>query len=189
MMFEYINKDIERFFKGNKKSSIKIIRLISSNPGMHGLIVYRFGRWILKDRSFFNLMLILNPLYILLNLLIRKLYGINISQDANIASGFYIGHFSGIEIGPCIIGHRVTIGHQSKICVNKNQENVTNKILVIGDNVWIGAHSRIDCGLDISNGVTVAAGSRVINDIEASSLVAGDPARTIKKNYDNSKIL
>ncbi len=75
------------------------------------------------------------------------------------------------------------------ICINNNSEDAPNKALKIGCNVWIGAHSFISCGLYITDNVTIAAGSIVLSNIEISSLVMGNPARIIQKNYDNSKLL
>lgn len=51
----------------------------------------------------------------------------------------------------------------------------------IGDRVWIGTRSIILKGVAIGDGAVVAAGSVVTADVPAYTLVAGNPARAIKK--------
>lgn len=186
-MFVYIKKDIQRYTKREENQHlINKIRLILSTPGIHALIVYRFGRWIITDKNKLSFIWCFNPIYRLFNYLIKKLYDINISQEANITPGLFIGHFAGIEIGSCFIGQRCSVHQHVKICTNNTSLNTS---VNIGNNVWIGSHSSIDCGLDIADGSTISAGSIVTSDIETSSLVLGNPARVIRRNYDNSSIL
>lgn len=46
----------------------------------------------------------------------------------------------------------------------------------IGDNVWIGSHSKIMKGVTIGSDAIVAAGSVVTKDVPAGTIVAGNPA-------------
>jgi acetyltransferase-like isoleucine patch superfamily enzyme len=49
----------------------------------------------------------------------------------------------------------------------------------IGDNVWIGTNSIIFPGVTIGEGSVVSAGSVVLSDVPANTIVAGNPARRI----------
>ena len=52
--------------------------------------------------------------------------------------------------------------------------------IVIGDDVWLGAHSVITAGTHIANGVIVAAGAVVTRSItQEGAIVAGIPAKII----------
>ena len=51
----------------------------------------------------------------------------------------------------------------------------------IGDNVWIGGSVSIVGGVTIGDNAVVAAGSVVIRDVPAGTLVAGNPARVVRK--------
>jgi acetyltransferase-like isoleucine patch superfamily enzyme len=52
--------------------------------------------------------------------------------------------------------------------------------IVIGDDVWLGAHSIITAGTHIANGVIVAAGAVVTRSItQEDVIVAGIPAKII----------
>lgn len=55
---------------------------------------------------------------------------------------------------------------------------------VIGDNVSIGCHACIIGGVHIGNNVTIGAGSVVVKDVPDNCVVAGNPAKTIKKIVD-----
>lgn len=58
----------------------------------------------------------------------------------------------------------------------------STKPVFIGDRVWIGCKSTILKGITIGNGAVVAAGSVVTKDVEPYTLVAGVPAKEVKRN-------
>lgn len=53
--------------------------------------------------------------------------------------------------------------------------------ITIGDDVWIGANAVILDGVTIGRGVVIAAGAVVTRDVPAFSIVAGVPARVMRK--------
>lgn len=53
--------------------------------------------------------------------------------------------------------------------------------IVIEDNVWIGRDTRILKGVTIGKGSIVALGAIVTHDVPEYSVVAGNPARVVKK--------
>jgi acetyltransferase-like isoleucine patch superfamily enzyme len=57
----------------------------------------------------------------------------------------------------------------------------TSKKIIIGKNVWIGTHSVILPGVQIGDNAVVGAGSIVTKNVPANSVVAGNPAKSIKK--------
>ena len=56
---------------------------------------------------------------------------------------------------------------------------------VIKDNVSIGANSVIIGSITIGSNSIIAAGSVVIKDVLKNSLVAGNPARLVRKINEN----
>ena len=52
----------------------------------------------------------------------------------------------------------------------------------IGRNCFIGARSIILPGVEIGDGSIVAAGSIVVKNVPANSIVAGNPAKVIREN-------
>jgi maltose O-acetyltransferase len=55
----------------------------------------------------------------------------------------------------------------------------------IGDDVWIGGHATILPGVTIGDGAVVAAGAVVTKDVPPYTVVAGVPARVVKKIEDD----
>ena len=53
--------------------------------------------------------------------------------------------------------------------------------IIIEDDVWIGASAVILGGVIIKKGAVIGAGSVVIRDVEENTVVAGNPAKVIKR--------
>lgn len=58
----------------------------------------------------------------------------------------------------------------------------------IGNDVWIGANSLIKAGVIISDGAVVGMGSVVTKDIGPYEIWAGNPAKYIRKRFDEETI-
>jgi virginiamycin A acetyltransferase len=59
---------------------------------------------------------------------------------------------------------------------------------VIGNDVWIGYQALIMPGVRIGDGAIVAAGAVVTADVEPYTVVGGNPARTIRRRYEEADI-
>lgn len=64
-----------------------------------------------------------------------------------------------------------------------NNRELSTKSVFIGNNVWIGENVNILPGVFIGNNCIIGAGSVVTGYFLANSIIAGNPARVIKK-YD-----
>lgn len=62
----------------------------------------------------------------------------------------------------------------------KDIENIQKKEIIIGDDVFIGAHTTILKGISIGNGSIVGACSVVTKNIPKNEIWAGNPAKFIK---------
>ena len=60
------------------------------------------------------------------------------------------------------------------------QGKTENKIIIIEDDVWIGARVMIMPGKRIGQGSVLAAGAIVTKDVDAYSIVGGNPAKLLK---------
>lgn len=58
----------------------------------------------------------------------------------------------------------------------------------IGNDVWIGANTLIKAGVIISDGAVVGMGSVVTKDIGPYEIWAGNPAKYIRKRFDDETI-
>ncbi len=62
----------------------------------------------------------------------------------------------------------------------KNWDGLTTAKIKIGNDAWIGARSIILKGVQIGEGAVIGAGSCVTKDVNAHTVVAGNPAKFIK---------
>lgn len=93
--------------------------------------------------------------------------------------------------GEIYIGNDVSIAHGVSVISgehnfdsleeNIKDQGVKEKDVVIKDNVWIGAKATVLGGVTIGEGSIVAAGAVVTKDVEPFSIVAGVPAKLIKR--------
>lgn len=60
--------------------------------------------------------------------------------------------------------------------------------VTIGNDVWIGSGTTIMSGVTIGDGSAIGAGSVVTTDVEPYSIVAGNPARLVKKRFSDAEI-
>ena len=59
---------------------------------------------------------------------------------------------------------------------------------VIGNDVWIGQNAVILPGVHIGNGVIIGANSVIGSDIDPYSIVVGNPAKLVRKRFDDEMI-
>lgn len=59
---------------------------------------------------------------------------------------------------------------------------------IIGNDVWIGQNVTILPGVTIGDGAIIGANSTVASDVSSYSIVAGNPARFIRKRFDEKII-
>lgn len=59
---------------------------------------------------------------------------------------------------------------------------------VIGPDVWIGTEARLMPGVTVGAGAIVAAGSVVSRDVPAYAVVAGNPAKDVRRRFDAATV-
>lgn len=93
-------------------------------------------------------------------------------------------------IGPVTIGSHVNLAQGITVtALNHNfkdttlridEQGISTKPVVIGDDVWIGANAVILPGVTIGRHAVVAAGAVVTKDVPDNCIVGGVPAHIIK---------
>ena len=113
-------------------------------------------------------------------------YGYQISVGENFFANFDCVFLDAapIEIGDnCMIGPKTCIYAISHpLDPQERQKNIgLPKKVVIGNNVWIGGGVTILPGVCIGNNVVVGAGSVVTKSFPDNVVIAGNPAKIIKR--------
>lgn len=123
-----------------------------------------------------------------------------------IGSDCYVGDESRIWCAKSItIGDRVLIAHNVNIfdttthpidkriryehekivktygLPSDNYSEISESAVTIHDDVWIGCNSIILKGVEIGEGSIIGAGSVVTKNVPSNTMVAGNPARVVKK--------
>jgi len=102
-----------------------------------------------------------------------------------------------------IIGNKVMFGPNVMIVAGDHNTSVIGKFMydihskrpeddqdvIIEDDVWIGARAIILKGVRVGRGSIIAAGAVVSKDVPPYTIVAGVPARIVKRRFDVDTIL
>jgi len=80
-------------------------------------------------------------------------------------------------------------GEFSKHFIPKIQGHPSsNGDVIIGNDVWIGLHATIMSGVTIGDGAVIGYNSVVSRDVGPYEIVVGNPARSVKKRFDDEII-
>jgi acetyltransferase-like isoleucine patch superfamily enzyme len=110
-----------------------------------------------------------------------------------------VGAFCSIANGVVIGGARhpmeyastspVFLSHKDSVKMKYARHDYSLKLrTVVDSDVWIGEVALIKAGVHIGVGAVIGMGSVVTRDVEPYSVVAGNPARTIRKRFDDKTI-
>ena len=121
-----------------------------------------------------------------------------VSAGAELRIGEYsfIGRGTEIEVARSVLIGRGALIAPSVFITDHNhgtrpgemmfQQPTVVSPVTVGDDVWIGAHAVILCGVTIGDGAIVAAGAVVNRDVRPGTIVGGVPARFIKRREGGS---
>ena len=133
------------------------------------------------------------------------LNGCNFSGKIKIGYATTLGYnniiHGDIQIGKyCQLGYNVSlistnhpISHITTY-INKNlfdgelKKFKNTEKIYIGHDVWIGHNAIVLSGVNVGNGAIIAAGAVVTKDVPPYSIVAGVPAKVIKKRFSDKII-
>jgi serine O-acetyltransferase len=114
------------------------------------------------------------------------LFGLEVTPRCEIGPGIFFPHPSGTVIGAWRVGRNATI--LQGVTLGAQQMDLGFDCGLrpeVGDNVLLGAGSKILGGIRIGDNVTVGANAVVVDSIEANSTVVGIPARSkTTSNHD-----
>ena len=139
-----------------------ILEVIILYPGFHILIFYRFANFLYRHKLLF--------LARLVSQLGRFFTGIEIHPGAKLGRRLFIDHGMGIVIGEtttigndCTIYHNSTLGGTGKDKYKRHPD--------LGNNVMVGAGSKVLGPIKIGNNVKIGANATVLTNIADNTTV------------------
>lgn len=89
-------------------------------------------------------------------------------------------------VAPITIGAHATVSQYSYLCTashdyEKSDMPLTTAPIAVGEGAWITADVFVGPGVNIGEGAVVGVRSTVLHDVEPWTVVAGNPARFIKR--------
>ncbi|WP_010229656.1 LbetaH domain-containing protein [Gillisia marina] len=161
-------------------------------------IVWNFCYWFLF-RPFFL------PFFKGWRRFVLRSFGAKIGEEVNIYASARIWAPWNLEIGDhssigpkvdcynqgkIVIGNHTNISQKTYLCASTHDFTISNFPLVlkpiwIKNQVWIAADAFIAPGVTIEEGAVVAARAGVFKNVEAWTVVGGNPAKKIKQRIIN----
>lgn len=99
-------------------------------------------------------------------------------KKSSLGSGSKAGHLT--YLGDAQIGAGVNIGAGTITC---NYDGKNKSQTIIGDNVFVGSDSQFIAPVSVADGVTIAAGTTVMKDINHEALVYNPKQQSVKTDW------
>ena len=113
---------------------------------------------------------------------------IHIGRHVFINAGCSFQDQGGITIGDgCLLGHNTVIATLNHDEDPARRNDLLPAPVVIGNRVWIGSNATILPGVTIGDNAIVAAGAVVTKAVPPDTVVAGVPARILRKICDKGQ--
>jgi len=142
------------------------LEVVLAYPGFHAIFIHRINHRLWEWK--------IPVLPRLISHIGRFLTGIEIHPAAKIAPGLVIDHGMGVVIGEnCLLYQGVTLGGTGK---EKGKRHPT-----LGNNVVVGAGSKILGAIKIGNNVVIGANSVILKPVPDNAICVGVPGRVTKK--------
>ncbi len=139
-----------------------VLEVMILYPGFHILLFYRLAHFLYRHKLFFIARLVSQTG--------RFFTGIEIHPGARIGRRLFVDHGMGIVIGEtatvgndCTIYHGATLGGTGKDKFKRHPD--------IGNNVMVGAGSKILGQIKIGDNVKIGAGAVVVKNVESNCTV------------------
>ena len=171
-MFYKIKKDIEYIMENDPAARTKL-EVFLLYPSIHARLAHMISHFLYKKNLLF--------LARLISQIARFLTAIEIHPGATLGAGILIDHGMGVVIGETAeLGDRITIYHGTTLGGTGKEKGKRHP--TVGDNVVIGAGSKVLGNIKIGSNSKIGANSVVINDVPEGATVVGIPGRVVKIN-------
>ena len=171
-MFYKIKKDIEYIMDNDPAARTKL-EVFLLYPSIHARLAHMISHFLYKKNLLF--------LARLISQIARFLTAIEIHPGATLGAGILIDHGMGVVIGETAeLGDRITIYHGTTLGGTGKEKGKRHP--TVGDNVVIGAGSKVLGNIKIGSNSKIGANSVVLDDVPEGATVVGIPGKVVKIN-------
>ena len=171
-MFYKIKKDIEYIMENDPAARTKL-EVFLLYPSIHARLAHMISHFLYKKNLLF--------LSRLISQIARFLTAIEIHPGATLGAGILIDHGMGVVIGETAeLGDRITIYHGTTLGGTGKEKGKRHP--TVGDNVVIGAGSKVLGNIKIGSNSKIGANSVVLDDVPEGATVVGIPGKVVKIN-------
>lgn len=171
-MFDLLKEDI-LCVKERDPAAKSFLEIFFLYPGVKALRMYRKAHWFFEHKHYFIARAISQRA--------ARKTNIEIHPGAKIGRRLFIDHGTGVVIGEtAVIGDDVTL--YQGVTLGGTGKHKGKRHPTIGNNVLIGAGSKVLGPFRIGNNCNIAAGSVVLEEIPDNCTAVGSPARVVKRN-------
>ena len=150
-----------------------VLEVILLYPGFHILVYHRIAHWLYQHKRFFLARWVSQHG--------RRRTGIEIHPGATIGRCLFIDHGMGIVFGEtCEIGDNCTIYHG--VTLGGTGKDTGKRHPTLGNNVLIGAGTKVLGPVYIGDNARIGAGSVVLCNLPANCTAVGVPAEVVRIN-------
>ena len=150
-----------------------VLEVILLYPGFHILVYHRIAHWLYQHKRFFLARWVSQHG--------RRRTGIEIHPGATIGRCLFIDHGMGIVFGEtCEIGDNCTIYHG--VTLGGTGKDTGKRHPTLGNNVLIGAGTKVLGPVHIGDNARIGAGSVVLCNLPANCTAVGVPAEVVRIN-------
>ena len=171
-MFYKIKKDIEYIMENDPAARTKL-EVFLLYPSIHARLAHMISHFLYKKNLLF--------LARLISQIARFLTAIEIHPGATLGAGILIDHGMGVVIGETAeLGDRINIYHGTTLGGTGKEKGKRHP--TVGDNVVIGAGSKVLGNIKIGSNSKIGANSVVLDDVPEGATVVGIPGKVVKIN-------
>ena len=166
-----VRSDLEAMAEGEPLSGGRVLARMAVHARWRAVVVLRIAQQCFRWRWS-------KPLALWLTDRILHFSGAELQPKSSIGPGLVLKHTTGIVVGGEVVaGERLTL-HQN---VTLGDRRPFGGQPVLGDDVTVGAGACVLGPIRVGDRVVIAANSVVLDDLPDDAVVAGAPARIVKR--------